>query len=158
MLLIIFCSDKLTQPWCFVTEHRFRRLEFSQLIEQVISHSLSSLLERLTSHYKQLTGEAISRRSQSILIWKHNLWQARWNLFRIFADMWALYSSFLAESPQETKAQLWATNKNGQSTFNKLICVRKVLWSHGYILTKKKNNCITQVRPRLPPGRVRPLK
>ena len=99
------------------------------MIEQVISHSLSSLLERLTSHYKQLTGEAISRRSQSILVWKDNLWQARRNLFRIFADMWALYSSFLAESPQETEVQLRATNKNGQNTFNKLICVRKVLWS-----------------------------
>ena len=66
---------------------------------------------------------------QSILIWKDNLWQARWNLFRIFADMWALYSSFLAESPQETEVQLRATNKTGQNTFNKLICVRKVLWS-----------------------------
>ena len=66
---------------------------------------------------------------QSILIWKDNLWQARWNLFRIFADMWALYSSFLAESPQETEVKLRATNKNGQNTSNKLICVRKVLWS-----------------------------
>lgn len=95
---------------------------------------------------------------QSILIWKDNLWQARWNLFRIFADMWALYSSFLAESPQETEVKLRATNKNGQNTSNKLICVRKVLWSQEYILIKKKNHCITQVRPRLPPGRVRPLK
>ena len=53
------------------------------------------------------------------------MWQARWNLFRIFADMWALYSSFLAESPQETEVQLRATNKTRQKYFQQIDLCKK---------------------------------